>query len=68
MSINEDIINNLSCLISRKRTELQSEIEYPVADADTSDDLIKKLKRAVEEMTRIRGELEDVFYGGRVDK
>lgn len=68
MSISEDIINNLSYSISRKRTELQSEMEYPVADADASDDRIKKLKREVEEMTRIRGELEDVFYGGRVDK
>ena len=68
MSISEDIINNLSYSISRKRTELQSEMEYPVADADASDDRIQKLKRAVEEMTRIRGELEDVFYGGRVDK
>ena len=68
MTINEDIINNLSYSIGRKRTELQSEMEYPSADADASDDRIKKLKRAVEEMTRIRGELEDVFYGGRVDK
>lgn len=68
MSISEDIINNLSYSISRKRTELQSEMEYPVADADASDDRIQKLKRAVEEMTRIRGELEDVFYGGMVGK
>ena len=68
MSISEDIINNLSYSIGRKRTELQSEMEYPVADADASDDRIQKLKRAVEEMTRIRGELEDVFYGGEVDK
>ena len=29
MSTNEDIINNLSYRIGRKRTELQSEIEYP---------------------------------------
>ena len=68
MSTNEDIINNLSYLISHKRTELQSEMEYPVADADASDDRIKRLKRGVKELTRIRGELEDVFYGGEVDK
>ena len=67
MTMNEDI-NNLSYSIGRKRTELQSEMEYPIADTDASDDRIKKLKREVEEMTRIRGELEDVFYGGRVGK
>lgn len=64
MSTKEEIINNLSYAISRSRLQLQAEMEFPGGDADASDDKIARLKREVKELTRIRGELEDVFYGG----
>lgn len=59
--IKQEIIANIGIVISKALKEQQDEESNANYGADKSEDLITEKKKQVENLRRIRNELEDIF-------
>ena len=57
----QQVLNLLTEMIQDKLRAYQLEYSYPTRSPDESDDYLKRNKEKVQELRRIRGELELVF-------
>lgn len=57
------VLDTISTIIRHKIQDLDAECHNPgSSDSDRSDDFIANLRRDVDDLRRIRNELESIFY------